>query len=341
MQNYLNTNKFKKKGQVLPCASVKNQTVKPTTEQLLKQRKTPSYVPVKSQTVKPTAEQLLKQNAKLARAARAREVLDVCINGKTPAGQLVPVLPASVTELEYNPPVINVINPAYSTSELNVVLQKKTVQDVLYENRAEHKHILVLNFASYINPGGGFLNGAIAQEEALCGVTNLYYILNNLGSMYYLRHKLKISECESVYNYLYGDDSLFASQITLLVNEDGSFISENPYGFDVLTTAAPNLKRILSYCDIKAEDALALCEQSMFFRINHIMTCILNLSTSYDRIILGAFGCGAFGNDAEYVATLFRDYITNMQSSLEYCNFKEIQFVMPDDANYNKFKKSL
>lgn len=43
----------------------------------------------------------------------------------------------------------------------------------------------VLNFASYCNPGGGFLNGTMAQEEALCRSSTLYEVLTEQEDKFY------------------------------------------------------------------------------------------------------------------------------------------------------------
>ena len=283
-----------------------------------------------------------KTNAKLARANKAKELYDVCVKGCTSDGQPVPVLPAFVQEMFFIDSVnkVHIANPVYPVSALNVVLKQNTIQDILFQNRAENKRILVLNFANYIYPGGGFLNGALAQEEALCSVSNLYFLLSHLGSSYYLRHRTNLPHLDSVCRHLYGNESLFTSQVSLISNEDGSFITQEPYGFDVLTTAAPNFRQLLN-SNIDKSLATYHGLKTMASRIDHIMACILNLPYTYDRIILGAFGCGVFGNNAEYVAALFKQYLADMQKYHEYCNFKEVQFVMPDDTNFNKFKKVL
>ena len=51
------------------------------------------------------------------------------------------------------------------------------------------QHVSVLNFASYKNPGGMFLEGSRAQEEALCHASVLYEVLSEFERTYYAQNR--------------------------------------------------------------------------------------------------------------------------------------------------------
>ena len=58
-----------------------------------------------------------------------------------------------------------------------------------------------------------------------------------------------------------------------------------------------------------------------------------------DTLILGAFGCGVFGQDAEDVCRIFVKYLTSSHRC-----FKKVIFAIPNDVhseNYDKFFKVL
>lgn len=53
-----------------------------------------------------------------------------------------------------------------------------------YRKETENGRLAVLNFSSYKNPGGMFLNGSKAQEECLCHESFLYNVLANVAGFY-------------------------------------------------------------------------------------------------------------------------------------------------------------
>ena len=104
----------------------------------------------------------------------------------------------------------------------------------------------------------------------------------------------------------------------------------------VITCAAPNLSGNKKFCAVKVsqeENDRALRERCRF---------VLNIAkeNKIETLILGAFGCGVFGQDPERVATHFCDLLTH-----DFCNcFKHVEFAIPARANpenYEAFKRVL
>lgn len=177
----------------------------------------------------------------------------------------------------------------------------------------------VLNFASYKNPGGMFLNGSKAQEECLCHSSTLYNVLREFEPNYYFYNRQKLNRA------LYLDVALYSPNI-LFFNESGDIKK-----CDVITCAAPNKSTARRYCRVtNSENSTALRD-----RIKLVWDIANNIG-QVDTLILGAYGCGVFGQDATEVATIFKEVIS--QGSLTVQN---VIFAIPEgrDKNLEKFKE--
>ena len=163
-----------------------------------------------------------------------------------------------------------------------------------YAAARAYDHALVMNFANAHNPGGGFRMGATAQEEALCRCSTLYEsITSKDAAEMYKYNNTHISNVESDY-------MLISPEVLVFRNENLDLLKE-PFRTAVLTVPAPNRFGAAMFASSeKIRDT--------FLRRIRIMLRAA-AERGYRDLVLGAWGCGAFGNKPEEVAGYFRQVI--------------------------------
>ncbi|MEU2563130.1 TIGR02452 family protein [Streptomyces longispororuber] len=151
--------------------------------------------------------------------------------------------------------------------------------------------VAVLNFASARNPGGGFLNGAQAQEEALCRASALYACLLEARA-YYDHHR---AERDPFYS-----DRVVHSPAVPVFRDDRGALLDIPYEAGFLTSPAPNAGVIRR----RAPERAAEVPGALAVRAERVLETAA--ACGYRRLVLGAWGCGVFQNDPAQVAEAFR-----------------------------------
>lgn len=207
-----------------------------------------------------------------------------------------------------------------------------------YDRDGENsKSILVLNFASPVYPGGGVTRGARAQEEDLCRKSTLYISLlsDEARKMYDYNQEAR--------DYLATDYMLLSPNVEIFRDSHGA-LSEETYVVGVLTAAAPMVNRgKITATEEEIVEIMRLRIRKMLYVAAHF---------SYKYLVLGAWGCGAFGNDAGTVARLFYEELKaykekvydrdNMYHTLKDC-FRRIAFGVldrtTDQYNFKAFQK--
>ena len=145
----------------------------------------------------------------------------------------------------------------------------------------------VLNFASYKHAGGGYLAGSRAQEESLCHESFLYNVLSKFEDSYYVPNRKDLNRA------LYRDKALYSQDV--MFNRNGKKRT-----CDVLTCASPNFSA--------AEKSGVTREQNNVVMRERIRI-ILEIAKreKVNTFIVGAWGCGVFGQDPNVVAKLFAE----------------------------------
>ncbi len=154
-------------------------------------------------------------------------------------------------------------------------------------------NIGVLNFASAKNPGGGFLNGAKAQEESLTVSSALYPTLT-AHEEYYLKNRANRS-------MMYLDYAIYSPEVVFF--RDSAFrLTETPVKASVLTLPAVNMGQALLKGE-NAEEAKKVMRRRMKLALG------IFAEQNAKHVVLGAYGCGVFRNDPREVAAWWRELL--------------------------------
>ncbi len=206
------------------------------------------------------------------------------------------------------------------------------------ENEARHKEWsseplkqLVLNFANPVHPGGGVRHGATAQEEDLCRRSSLLLSLESPAAGAYYRYNA------SLHTMMASDAMMITPKVEIIKDEKGETLPESVV-VSVMTCAAPMIR----------DGLVGLPEEEyrdLFYnRIVRILKVAAYLG--YRKLVLGAFGCGAFRNDAKLVSDLFYKALKEFNyaggEARDY--FTGIDFAVldhsPDQYNYKEFSRN-
>lgn len=163
---------------------------------------------------------------------------------------------------------------------------------------------LVLDMDNQFGHGGGVVRGARAQEETLCRQSNL---MEGLLSIPY-----PLGEFEGVY----------VPQVQFF-RADGNYEFRDPFAVDVIAIAAYN----------RAHGQGPHPWNPDYGKGNKNKIRLLlrtALSKGNDSLVLGALGCGAFGNDPKVIARYFKEVLVEREFAGK---FREIRFAIIPDHN--------
>lgn len=168
-----------------------------------------------------------------------------------------------------------------------------TVEAIRMLTTEGKSNIGVLNFASAKNAGGGFLNGAKAQEESLAVSSTLYPTLT--------AHEEYYRENLAHRSMMYLDYAIYSPEVVFF-RDEAFRLTETPVKASVLTLPAVNMGQVLLKGE-NAEDAKRVMHQRMRLALG------IFAEQKAKHLVLGAYGCGVFRNDPVEIAKWWRELL--------------------------------
>lgn len=196
------------------------------------------------------------------------------------------------------------------------------------------KNVCILSMASPLRPGGGFLDGATSQEEFLCMRTTLY---PSLWDDFY-----RLPEIGGIVtsDVLVHRDS--TPQAIDLPKRERFFV-------DVISSAMLRFPETNSSKRIGAEEGTegaCSCGVSYCDRDRELVTlkmrAVMRMAQAQgaEKLVLGAWGCGAYGNPVKEVAKIWKRVLFGTaRKPAKWTGIKEIIFAIHDRGMLREFEK--
>jgi len=190
-----------------------------------------------------------------------------------------------------------------------------------------------LNFGNGETAGGGYKSGSSAQEEDLCRrIPTLYSSLfNATKDGLYPFGPCTCSDASKPAKY---SDVLFTSGLVVArAGEEDGFAwlpSDRQQAISLVTACAPNIRFAKEVND----------PELVYRTIENVFKAPNLVEPELTTLILGAFGCGAFGGNPEEISELFVQALIRDNLGQPY---KEVHFAIPQtspsDNNQEVFRK--
>ena len=268
----------------------------------------------------------MKAKARVAAAAEEQvaEDVEVAVDAEVapePVEEATEAESAPAEEPAETEPAPAAEEPAPVLPEVTV-LDASATQAILDNGRgyAQFCDMAVLAFASFTNPGGGYIQGYLGQEATLCADSYLYNVLDKQRKWYGENRRRNIN-CE-----LYRNRALVVPAVRFDRNRVHAYA-------DVIVAAAPNVKRARQEYRV-SDDALL---DALRDRIRFVLAICDELGR--EKLVLGAWGCDNNGFDAEAVAEIFREELASGDFKV-----KQVFFAVPStrwDEDFAKFEHVL
>ncbi|TFY60262.1 hypothetical protein EVJ58_g5265 [Rhodofomes roseus] len=191
----------------------------------------------------------------------------------------------------------------------------------------------ILNFASATKPGGGFKNGAQAQEESIARSSTLYPTLTiSLSQTFYSVHEKDRKDG------FYTHAMIYSPGVVVFRDDDGGWIE--PLDVDVLTSAAVNAGVVRQRLHDRLDDAAVEGKVETVMRERMARILYLFEKQGVKSLVLGSFGTGVFRNNVNLVANVWADLLVEPGARFK-STFDHVVFAILGRATFEEFERVL